>query len=99
MAEQVARKSFQADTHDPGLRAASISTWLSEHGGVRVDPQTLMLELCERLVAAGVPLSRASYGAPTLHPQVWGSQFIWRRDGEGVSEISCIGILVREREL
>ncbi len=68
MAEQAARKSLQADIHDPGLRAASISTWLSEHGGVRVDPQTLMLELCERLVAAGVPLSRASYGAPTLHP-------------------------------
>jgi adenylate cyclase len=22
-----------------------------------------------------------------LHPQVWGSQFIWQRDGEGVSEI------------
>jgi adenylate cyclase len=86
MAEQAARKSLQADIHDPGLRAASISTWLSEHGGVRVDPQTLMLELCERLVAAGMPLSRASYGAPTLHPQVWGSQFIWRRDGEAVSE-------------
>ena len=87
MTEQAARKSLQADIHDPGRRAASISTWLTEHGGIRVDPQTLMTELCERLVAVGVPLSRASYGAPTLHPQVWGSQFIWRRDGEGVSEI------------
>ena len=87
MTEQAARKSPQADIHDPGRRAASISTWLTEHGGIRVDPQTLMTELCERLVAVGVPLSRASYGAPTLHPQVWGSQFIWRRDGEGVSEI------------
>jgi adenylate cyclase len=87
MAEQVARKLLQADIHDPGRRTATISTWLTKHGGIRVDPQTLMLELCERLIAAGVPLSGASYGAPTLHPQVWGSQFIWRRDGGGVSEV------------
>ena len=87
MAEQAIRKSPQADMHDPGREIDSISSWLADHGGVRVDPETLMTELCERLVGIGVPLARASYGAATLHPQLWGSQYIWRRDPAGVSEI------------
>ncbi len=85
--ERITSERLVSRGADPGHSANLIASWLAEHGGVRVDPGTLMAELCDRLVAAGVPLSRASYGAPTLHPQVWGSQYIWRRDQKGVSEI------------
>ncbi|MBL9100476.1 MAG: adenylate/guanylate cyclase domain-containing protein [Myxococcales bacterium] len=40
--------------------------------------------VCERVVAAGVPLCRMLIGVDTLHPLVGGRVFTWRR-GEGVS--------------
>ena len=85
--ERITSERLVSRVTDPGHSANPIASWLADHGGVRVDPGTLMAEFCDRLVAVGVPLSRASYGAPTLHPQVWGSQYIWRRDQKGVSEI------------
>jgi adenylate cyclase len=69
----------------PGSAADPIAAWLAEHGGLRADPGTLLAGLCEKLAAAGVPLSRVSAGVPTLHPQVVGRQFTWRRGQDGVS--------------
>ena len=76
-----------SDSLESGLSANSIAAWLVGQGGVRAGPETLIAGLCERLVAAGVPLSRMSYGVPTLHPELRGRQFIWRRGGKGVSEL------------
>ncbi len=87
MVDRVAAEPPVSSVRNPGRPADPIAAWLVEHGGERVDPESLMTGLCDRLVASGVPLSRASYGAPTLHPQLWGSQFIWRRDGTSVLEI------------
>jgi adenylate cyclase len=72
---------------DPRYGAGPIISWLVEHGGARVEAKTLITELCERLVVAGVSLSRVSYGVPTLHPQLRGRQLIWRRE-RGASETS-----------
>lgn len=47
------------------------------------DLPRLLAELCESLVAAGVPLSRASLGALLLNPQLDARHIVWRR-GQGV---------------
>lgn len=36
--------------------------------------------LCERVVAAGIPVARAFFAVQTLHPQIAGTAYIWRRD-------------------
>jgi adenylate cyclase len=72
---------------ESGWSTDPIAAWLAGYRGARPDPTALLAGLCEKLVDAGVPLSRVSYGVPMLHPQLRGRQFIWRRDDEGVSEI------------
>lgn len=61
--------------------------WLVGQGGAPAQAATLLAGLCERLVAAGVPLMRVSAGVPTLHPQLSGRQFIWRRGEPQVTAI------------
>ncbi|HEX5077679.1 MAG TPA: hypothetical protein VFV80_00930, partial [Geminicoccaceae bacterium] len=55
-------------------------------GGARTARQTqdVLAELCDRLLACGVPLHRVAVFVPTLHPDVMGRRFLWRR-GEGVA--------------
>jgi adenylate cyclase len=76
-----------------GLREASISgqagavqpvvDWLVDGARtVRQSPE-LLAELCQRLLAAGLPLHRVAVFARTLHPNVMGRRFLWR-PGEGV---------------
>ncbi|MGE0254854.1 MAG: adenylate/guanylate cyclase domain-containing protein [Alphaproteobacteria bacterium] len=36
--------------------------------------------LCPRVVEAGIPVARAQFAVLTLHPQVAGVSYIWRRD-------------------
>ena len=70
----------------PPITPNAVAAWLADHGGARVDPAVLIAGLCERLLAAGVPLWRVSYGYPTLHPRLCGSQFDWRRDATCVAD-------------
>jgi adenylate cyclase len=52
--------------------------WLID--GARSAPQPIQVleQLCERLVACGIPLWRVAVFVRTLHPQVMGRRFIWR---------------------
>ena len=56
----------------------NIRTWLID--GARSAPQAsmLMAQLADRLIAAGLPLSRAGVFVQTLHPEVFGRNFVWR---------------------
>lgn len=65
-----------------GLR--DIAEWVSAGERNGVPPETMMQQLCERLVEAGVALWRVGVFVRTLHPQMFGQSFIWRRD-EGVT--------------
>ena len=68
----------------PGHPAAA---WLAGRGEVPAEADALLAGLCERLEATGVPLVRVSAGVPTLHPQLIGRQFIWRRGAPGATVI------------
>ncbi|TAI62102.1 adenylate/guanylate cyclase domain-containing protein [Bradyrhizobium sp. Leo170] len=60
-----------------------IADWLID--GARSTPVVtdMISELCGRLVAAGIPLWRVGFFIRTLHPEIYGRNFIWK-PGEAV---------------
>jgi adenylate cyclase len=65
--------------------AEDIVAWTVRVGLEELDQAELMAGYCERLVAAGVPIWRASIGANTLHPLIVAQGHRWM-PGEGVRE-------------
>jgi adenylate cyclase len=59
-----------------------ITDWLID--GARPGGPRLMAEVCERLVEAGLPLWRVGIFVRTLHPDIFGRNFIWRPGAEVV---------------
>ena len=63
----------------PVPRAArSVIDWLIDGARTEHTPQDVVAELCDRLVAGGVPLHRVAIFVRTLHPNVMGRRFLWR---------------------
>jgi adenylate cyclase len=58
------------------------AAWLIDGARSAVRPQDVLGELCEKLVARGIPLWRAAVFVRTLHPEVTGRRFLWRRGAE-----------------
>jgi adenylate cyclase len=65
-----------ASMPDPEIRA--IADWLIDGARSAPQPQEVLSQLCERLVASGIPLWRVAVFVNTLHPQIIGRRFIWR---------------------
>jgi len=61
-----------------------IKDWLI--GGARSSTvaSEMFSDLCERLIAAGVPLWRVGLFVRTLHPDIFGRSFLWRQGAEVV---------------
>src|ERR1700740_66524 len=59
---------------------AEIACWISEAGLRGVDETTLMTEFCTRLVASGLPLTRAQVFIDTLHPTYGGPAYSWHAE-------------------
>lgn len=57
---------------------ADIATWLTDGARSTPEPSDMMAECCERLIAAGLPLWRVGVFVRTLHPEIFGRNFIWR---------------------
>src|SRR5262249_6691866 len=66
-------------------RARPIMDWLVGAGRFVSDNNALVAQFCEQIVAADVPLARASVHVRTLHPPYGGPSRVWRR-GMGVEE-------------
>src|SRR5262245_49590003 len=60
-------------------RRSAILDWLVGEARSLPDGPSLLRNLCERLVAADLPLARASFHLRTLHPQLFGIGFYWQR--------------------
>ena len=56
---------------------AEIACWVSEAGLRGVDETTLVTDFCTRLVAQGLPLTRAQVFIDTLHPTHGGRAYVW----------------------
>ena len=61
-----------------------LTDWLIDGARSAPNPQQMMAETCERLVAAGLPLWRVGVFVRTLHPDIIGVNFIWRPGAEVV---------------
>jgi adenylate cyclase len=57
-----------------------IVDWLIAGARTATTPDGVLAELCELLVAAGIPLWRAAVFVRTLHPEVMGRRIEWRED-------------------
>ena len=57
--------------------------WLIDGARSAPEAEQLLRALCERLVAAGLPLWRVGVFVRTLHPQIMGRRFLWQ-EGRGV---------------
>lgn len=66
---------------------SQIASWLASHNGSSLGAGALLGELCEKLVAAGIPVSRVNMALDDHHPQVSVRGFKWEHD-EGVEELA-----------
>jgi adenylate cyclase len=58
--------------------------WLVDGARSATESADVLVALCERLVAVGLPLWRVAVFVNTLHPEIVGRRFLWRADA-GVS--------------
>jgi adenylate cyclase len=59
-----------------------LTDWLIDGGRSAASPSRFMAETCERMVAAGLPLWRVGVFVRTLHPDIYGRNFIWKPGSE-----------------
>jgi adenylate cyclase len=69
--------------HWPRQRS-SILDWLVGEARRLPSGRSLLRALCERLVAAGLPLARASFHVRILHPQLFGIGYYWQRGSDEI---------------
>ena len=55
-----------------------IVAWLTDGARSAPEPSDMMAECCKRLIAVGLPLWRVGVFVRTLHPEIFGRNFIWR---------------------
>lgn len=60
---------------------AAIRTWLIQAGLAGEPLPELFDQFCQRLVAAGIPLTRGYVSTATLHPLLWATGIVWRNGG------------------
>lgn len=68
----------------PAVTGPDVAGWLVSDARSVDSPAALLDGLCQRLLAQGVPLARASISLFTLHPLLHGRSFRWR-PGQGTS--------------
>jgi adenylate cyclase len=57
---------------------ADIVAWLIDGALSAPSPEAVITEMCERVVASGIPVWRAAMFVRTLHPQIMGRRIEWR---------------------
>jgi adenylate cyclase len=66
------------------LELQKVTDWLIDGARSATVPTRMMSETCERLLQAGIPLSRVSVFVRMLHPDIFGRSFVWRPGAEVV---------------
>ena len=74
-----------------------LSDWLIDGARSAATPAETMAESCEWMVRAGIPLWRAGVFVRTLHPEIFGRNFIWKQGG--VVEVGSVDAVIRAAEL
>jgi adenylate cyclase len=69
-----------------------LTDWLIDGARSATAPNGPFRETCERLLAAGVPLTRVALFIRVLHPDIYGRAFFWRPGAEVVASTANIDI-------
>ncbi|MGH7125625.1 MAG: hypothetical protein ACREFI_14725, partial [Stellaceae bacterium] len=67
------------------VEGGDVFDWVLGDGRTKLRGPALFDELCWRMIGKGVPLWRATFSTPTLHPQFLGYSYRWWRD-RGITE-------------
>lgn len=62
----------------PARDTKAVADWLIDGARSAAESDTVLEEMCERLMECGIPLWRVSVFVRTLHPQTMGRRFTWR---------------------
>jgi adenylate cyclase len=85
------------DQTAPRNRAAgAIRDWLIDEAGFLGSPALVLEKLCERLVAAGVPLARATAHVSVVHSERIGVTSVWRHGHASHEQVFAFGPAVEE---
>jgi adenylate cyclase len=71
-----------------------ITDWLIDGARSTPNPARMLGETCERLVQAGLPLWRVGVFIRTLHPDIFGRNFVWKPGAE--VEIGTVDFDIQE---
>jgi adenylate cyclase len=63
--------------------AAEVVRWMLSEGRRNPRAREFGAEMCQRIVAAGIPIWRGFCFVATLHPEILASAYIWNRDEAG----------------
>lgn len=77
-------------------RAASVYRWLMEETAGKRFIDAILVEMCERLVAIGMPLARATLFFDSHNPEWLGARVLWTR-GESDAEVRTFDYGINER--
>jgi adenylate cyclase len=83
-ATAAAEPATAADAGDWPERRSPILDWLIGEARRLPNGRSLLRALCERLVAAGLPLARASFHMRVLHPRLFGTGYYWQRGSDEI---------------
>jgi adenylate cyclase len=74
--------SFDGETINsaamPNDEIRAVADWLIDGARSAPQPDQVLAQTCERLVACGIPLWRVAVFVRTLHPNVMGRRLVWR---------------------
>jgi len=79
--------------------AAQVVAWMMREGRHMTHMREFGDEMCRRVVTAGIPIWRAFCTASTLHPEVSGTAYVWRRDQPGATRITATHAFQQSQEL
>ncbi len=69
--------------------AAQVVAWMMREGRHMTHMREFGDEMCRRVVTAGIPIWRAFCSTKTLHPQVYGTAYLWRRGQPGAERLTA----------
>jgi adenylate cyclase len=70
------------DSFEMAAALADLSTWLVQQGLENTPTDLWLAEFCDKVNAAGIPLTRVNLATRAHHPEIGSVAFRWRRDGE-----------------
>ncbi len=79
--------------------AAQVVAWMMREGRHMTHMREFGDEMCRRIVGAGIPVWRAFCTATTLHPEIFGTAYVWRREQAGAQRLTATHAFQQSEEV